>query len=212
MIVVPERVLTLLVMVVLLVPLYSCKGEGTLGRLEHKQQVLEARQIKDTYFKNSPESPLLDEQQWRFSKLSYFPVDFNFRVKARVTSLSGSAPVVMVTSSGHERVYVPRLRLDFFLAELPYSLVAYQEEEGSANDDSSMFVPFTDLTTGDETYASGRYLDVTYAGEKELLVDFNFAYNPYCAYNYNYSCPIPPPENHLKVRIQAGELLFRDKK
>jgi hypothetical protein len=74
---------------------------------------------------------------------------------------------------------------------------------------TSFFVPFTDLTSGKDTYGAGRYLEFDYTGSGLALLDFNYAYNPYCAYNYNYSCPIPPSDNNLTLALTAGEMAFK---
>lgn len=176
--------------------------------LRHKKEVLAGRQDKDRFFKSSPQSPLLDEQQWKFKALSYFPVDIAYRVTARYQPLTKPVEFRIRTSSGHERIYSTIGRLDFTLAGKPLTLMAYQEKSSDSMVRNALFVPFTDRTTGKETYGAGRYLDIEAPVGNTVVVDFNLAYNPYCAYNYNFSCPIPPAENRLDLALEAGEKIF----
>lgn len=187
----------------------SCgSGPNRLEILQHKKETLAARKDKDRFFKTSKDSPLLNEQQWKFKELSYFPVDIAFKVTAHYERLPKPVEFRIQTSTGHERVYVTVGRFDFTLAKKKMTLFAYHEKGQEATGRNSLFVPFTDLTTGKESYGAGRYLDVEAPPGDSIVLDFNLAYNPYCAYNYNFSCPIPPPENRLDIEIKAGEKLF----
>ena len=189
--------------------LIACEaGPNRLEILQHKKDVLAARHDKDRFFKTSKDSPLLDEQQWKFKELSYFPVDIAFKVSARYQRLAKPVEFRIQTSTGHERVYITIGRLDFSLAGQGCTLFAYQEKGQESNGHNSLFVPFTDRTTGQETYGAGRYLETEEPTGDSVVLDFNLTYNPYCAYNYNFSCPIPPPENRLEVAVKAGEKLF----
>lgn len=183
-------------------------GPNRVEILQHKKETLAARKDKDRFFKTSQDSPLITEQQMNFKELSYFPVDIAFRVTARYQRLATPTEFRIQTSTGHERVYVTIGRLDFSLANKPLTLFAYHEKGQETTGRNSLFVPFTDLTTGKDTYGAGRYLDIPEPTADSVVLDFNVAYNPYCAYNYNFSCPIPPPENRLDIAIKAGEKLF----
>lgn len=199
----------LLVGVCLLVAMVSCgSGPNRVEILKHKKEIMEARKDKDRFFKTSPQSPLLDEQQWKFKYLEYFPVDYAYRVTARYQRLEKPHEFRIKTSTGHERVYATIGKLDFTLHGKALTLHAYQEKGTQAAARNSLFVPFTDLTSGHESYGAGRYLEMEAPAGESVVMDFNLAYNPYCAYNYNFSCPIPPPENHLAVAIKAGEKSF----
>lgn len=194
----------------LLVLLVSSCGTrpNRLETLQHKKEVLTIRKDKDRFFKTSPNSPLLTEQQMNFNELQYFPVDMTYKVAARYQRLTTPIEFTIQTSTGHERVYATIGRFDFSLANKNYTLFAYQEKGQEPPGSGSLFVPFTDQTTGQETYGAGRYLDLPEPVSEAAFLDFNLAYNPYCAYNYNFSCPIPPPENRLEVAIKAGEKVF----
>lgn len=183
-------------------------GPNRLETLQHKKEIMAARQSKDKFFKTSQDSPLVDEQQWRFKELSYFAVDIAYKAPARYQRLAKTVEFRIQTSTGHERVYITVGRLEFTLFGKPLALFAYREKGPAVGGRHSLFVPFTDRTTGQETYGAGRYLDVEEPSGDSVVLDFNLAYNPYCAYNYNFSCPIPPPENRLELAIKAGEKLF----
>jgi len=199
----------LLLGMVFLLCLASCNsGPNRIEILSHKKEIMNFRQDKDRFFKTSQESPLLDEQQWKFKNLSYYPVDIAYRVTARYQRLAKPVEFRIQTSTGHERVYTTIGRLDFTLSGKALTLFAYQEKGSESKSGNSLFVPFTDLTSGRDTYGAGRYLEMEAPAGETVVMDFNLAYNPYCAYNYNFSCPIPPPENKLEVAIEAGEKLF----
>lgn len=201
--------LGVLVSLGLLLGVVACEsGPNRLEALQHKKAVMAQRQDKDRFFKTSQQSPLLDDQQWKFKALSYYPVNIVYRVTARYQRLAKPLEFKIQTSTGHERVYVTIGRLDFTLGGKPLTLFAYQENEAEARARNGLFVPFIDLTSGRETYGGGRYLEMEAPAGDSVVLDFNMAYNPYCAYNYNFSCPIPPPENHLDLAIEAGEKLF----
>ena len=176
--------------------------------LQHKKETLAIRKDKDRFFKTSQDSPLLTEQQMNFKELSYFPVDISYRVKASYQHLTKPIEFRIQTSTGHERIYSTIGQLNFSLAGKPLTLFAYHEKGQEATAKNSLFVPFTDLTSGKDSYGAGRYLDIPEPAGDSVVLDFNVAYHPYCAYNYNFSCPIPPPENRLEVAIKAGEKLF----
>lgn len=193
----------------LFLSLNSCSQPNRLDILKYKNDILEKRAAKDRYFKVSPQSPLIQEHQWAFTALAYFPPDIKYKVQAEFIQLAAPLEFRIQTSSGHERVYTTTGQINFVLAGKKMRLMAYQDkamlDQGSAD---SLFVPFSDLTTGRESYGAGRYLDIEMPEGNLLTLDFNLAYNPYCAYNKNYSCPIPPQENHLDVAIEAGEKKF----
>jgi len=111
----------------------------------------------------------------------------------------------MATSTGDSQPYVRWGMISFHVDGEAATLTVYRDK-----DDGEFFLPFTDLTSGQSSYGEGRYVDVQPLHHGRFLVDFNYAYNPYCAYNPNWSCPIPPTENRLNVAIDAGEKSFPD--
>jgi len=161
----------------------------------------QARAEKDEYFGNDPDSPLTDEQRSAFKGLSYFPENPALRFEVPIEWAEDSTGVAMRTSTGGVKEYRHVGRVRFPVGSTEVTLQVYQHESG-------YFVPFVDATAPGETYGAGRYLERHDHEFGSLHLDFNQAHNPYCAYNEKYSCPVPPRENHLRVRIEAGEKKF----
>jgi len=170
----------------------------------------EARQQKDVFFKYDPQSPLTPEQRKTFDGLKYYPENPALRIITPIEEYEDKQPVTLITSTGSAREYLKFGRFSFVVDGQSATLQVYQDPE-----DGYFFLPFVDSTAPEETYGAGRYLEIEPAAGGQFLIDFNNAYNPYCAYNEPYevnpyavqrwSCPLPPRENYLKVRIEAGE-------
>ena len=161
------------------------------------------RSEKDEQFKESNDSPLPEDRKSSFAGLSYFPPDADYAVTATFTESASPDTVLMQTSTVQVRKAVRAGVFSFTLNNKKLRLTAYTFIDFDSDD--SYFVPFTDKTTGNETYYAGRYLDVPVTGDSEYELDFNMAYNPYCAYSDRFSCPRVPQENDLAVEIRAGE-------
>jgi uncharacterized protein (DUF1684 family) len=178
----------------------------------YSQFLQQERMSKDSFMKWSKESPLERPQQIRFSELVYYAGDSNYRVVAEVEKIPTQDTIKMEDTRGAPMEYIRFARLHFRLKNTACILTAYKQlrlvKEG--NDDGTLFLPFFDPTNGKGSHEGGRYIDLSYKGGKEVTVDFNKAYNPYCAYTDNYSCPIPPLENKLSVAVEAGEKEFRE--
>jgi len=159
------------------------------------------RAEKDDFFKHHPQSPLTPEQRRDFAGLQYFPENAALQLEVPVERLFDQQPMQMQTSTGGVQAYVRYGKFKFEVDGQPTELTIYQNENG-------YFLPFVDSLAGKETYPAGRYLEPGPLLGDHFLVDFNIAYNPYCAYNEMWSCPIRPAENRLKVPIRAGEKLF----
>lgn len=174
----------------------------------YARQIAHDRKEKDEAFRYADWSPIDPHARTEFPGLSYLPPDERWRVKAKVTRLKDGGVFDMPTSTGETRRQVRYARLDFETPAGPASLFAYKDAGG--HHDRSLFLPFRDATSGKETYGAGRYLDLEEPTGNEITLDFNLAYNPYCAYSEAYSCPLPPPENWLKIPVTAGEKNFGD--
>ena len=171
------------------------------------------REGRDREFRSKSESPLTDAGFAAFEGLKYFPNDSRFRVPAVFTRVRGEKYFMMPTSSGKAKRFVKYGVLEFRLDNRPYRLSVYQADEAAraAYPDYAelLFIPFRDLTSGKETYSVGRYIDIKLPKGNRVVLDLNLAYNPNCAYgNDKFSCPIPPKENYLAVRVTAGELNY----
>jgi len=162
------------------------------------------RAMKDEFFATDPSSPLTLPQRARFRGLAYFPPNADLVVEAELHAYVTPNDVDLVTSCGDTERYRRAGVVVFEVAGVPVAITLFRSGRGQ------LFVPFRDATSGTETYGAGRYLEARTLGNDRVLLDFNYAYNPYCAYSPEWRCPIPPIENHLTVPIRAGELRYRD--
>ena len=160
------------------------------------------RSAKDLAFQQ-PDSPVPAGRRAAFLPLVYFPPSADYRVPAVLRVTPDRASIVMPTSTGQQRTMQHVGTLEFSVGGKTLSLGAFVEE--GARDLTRLFVPFTDTTSGTETYPAGRYLDLELTRTGIYVIDFNRAYNPYCYYNPAYDCPFPPRSNRLQVPIRAGE-------
>jgi uncharacterized protein (DUF1684 family) len=163
----------------------------------------EFRIEKDEFFATHPQSPLTHEQRHAFKGLVYFPENPALRKEVVVEVFPKQETVSIQTSGGELQTYKRYGRFKFNVDGQAAELTLY-----SSKDD--FFLPFVDSLAGKETYPAGRYIEVELLPNGKFLVDFNLAYNPYCAYNEKWSCPLTPAENRLKVPIRAGEKIFRE--
>lgn len=156
-------------------------------------------------FANPDESPLTADSLKTFKALPFYPIDTNFCIVTRFEPII-SEPFEMATTTTRKPLYKVFGKVTFVLLGDTLTLHIYQNQNLMTREgyENYLFLPFTDLTNGEETYPGGRYIDLRIPLGEMITIDFNKAYNPYCAYNYKYSCPIPPAENALPVRITAG--------
>lgn len=157
-------------------------------------------------FKDATKSPLKEKDRKAFNGLDFFPFDSVYVVKATLTRTPDEKPFKMKTTTNRLPEYVKYGQVKFQIRDEWFTLDIYQnlglmEEEGY---EDYLFLPFLDHTNGNESYAGGRYVEARIPSGDELLIDFNQAYNPYCAYNEKYSCPIVPRDNYLDIEIRAG--------
>ncbi len=157
---------------------------------------------KDRFFRSSPHSPIVDRVN--FKGLDYYPPDPNLRYTLPIHQVDSPEPLTFQTSTGDERTYYRIGTIEFEVEGEPAQLAIYKSDHHD-----ELFLPFRDATSGHETYGAGRYLEPEALSNGQLLVDFNLSYNPFCAYNDAYSCPLPPFENHLNLAIRAGEKAYK---
>lgn len=165
------------------------------------------RREKDAFMRSHPQSPLTPLQRASFTGLRYFPEDPSLHLELSLDTQVPHERIVMETSTGDQQGYVRAGKGTFVVEDQPVEVFLYQDEQGHEHE---FFIPFRDATSGHESYGAGRYLEAEFAPDGTVLLDFNYAYNPYCAYNETWSCPIPPGENWLKVPIRAGEMSFQE--
>lgn len=169
----------------------------------YSKQINEAR---DRYFqqlKFGKDSPIKDQKE--FESLTYYNVKANYRVTSEVQLIKSKDVILLQTSANDSISYRKFAFLNFDLNSHQCQLTLFQ----NTTDETDFFLPFTDETNGLESYGAGRYLPINYRGGKNIELDFNRAFNPYCAYNAAYSCPIPPKENHLALPVEAGEKAYQ---
>ena len=163
----------------------------------------EFRREKDEFFGGDHQSPLTHEQQHAFKGLKYFPENPALRLEVTVEKAATQEAVSIQTTRGEPQTYQHYGRFKFEVEGQGAELTLYSSEDG-------FFLPFVDSLAGRETYPAGRYVEVEQLKNGKFRVDFNLAYNPYCAYNEQWSCPLTPFENRLKVAIRAGEKIFHN--
>jgi uncharacterized protein (DUF1684 family) len=159
------------------------------------------RKLKDDFFAKDENSPLTPEQKQAFTGLKYFPENSSLRFEIVCEEFPEKQLIEMQTSRGDSQPYSRFGKIKFLVESEPVELVIYHSDTG-------FFLPFVDSLSGKETYPAGRYLEPESLEKGKFLVDFNLGYNPYCAYNERWSCPLTPAENRLKVPIRAGEKMY----
>lgn len=168
------------------------------------------REQIDDFMQFHPQSPLADDQRDGFMGLAYYDANPTLVLTVAVDRLPDDEPLIeMETSTGDTRLFRRWGTFDFEVDGAAARLTVYSDPGGE-----EFFLPFRDATSGNETYGAGRYLDnhrpgLHRSGEDEMVVDFNYAYNPYCAYSPAFSCPLPPRENWLALPVRAGERDFQ---
>jgi uncharacterized protein len=171
---------------------------------DYVSQIQAARAAQDAAFRSQPNQPVPPDKQNEFLPLKYFLPDQDYVVPASLNPASERTIVEMPTSTGKIRKQQRVGVLEFTLKGQPLTLGAFVEAGADVN---RLFVPFSDMTSGTETYAAGRYLELDRTATGLYTIDFNKAYNPYCYYNPDFDCPIPPRESRLPLPIRAGERL-----
>ncbi len=183
---------------------YSLSGPETSEAYIAKVEQL--RKEKDNSIQSGDDSPFGDSIA--FTGLKYFPINEKYRVNAKLTQIDQKKSVSLPTSDGKVKTYLEYAYAEFELDGVKNKLLILEIRDIGPYR-GTLFLAFADKTSAAETYGAGRYLDIRKVpGASSITLDFNEAYNPYCAYNDNYSCPFPPKENILEVAINAGEKTY----
>tara|TARA_B100001057_G_scaffold378218_1_gene383561 strand:+ start:263 stop:859 length:597 start_codon:yes stop_codon:yes gene_type:complete len=178
---------------------FSCIDEKVKITYETKFQ-----KDLNIFFKDATTSPLKISDLKKFKSLPFFPLDSSFIVLAKFQRTPESEFFEMETSTNKktkERVYGI---LTFEIMELEYQLKVYQNQLSAQENKNDLLLPFIDNTNGFSTYGGGRYINLDIPKTNKLIIDFNKSYNPYCAYNDRYSCPLVPKDNYLPIDVKAG--------
>ena len=183
------------------------EAQGQLGIGD----VAKFRDFRDREFRDPKTSPLESWDVRRFNGLSYFKINPDYKVQAKFVRTPNAKKFKMPTSSGDTKVYVKYGELSFQLRRVHYVLGIYQSEALTQTEKykNYLLIPFRDMTNGKTTYGGGRYIDLEIPSADMVTLDFNLAYNPSCAYSSRWNCPIPPKENKLRTKINAGEKSYR---
>ena len=185
---------------------YSIRS-GTTIEEKYIQKIIKERQDKNKLFKfDLEESPIKDEDRNQFDSLNYYSIDYNMRIEADFVENPKQQFLEIDYTDGSKRRYLKLGYAHFNLSGIPQKLLILKPTVFVGEE--YLFAPFYDETSANETYGGGRYLEPELIGEKQVLIDFNTAYNPYCAYNEKYNCPFPPKENQISAAVEAGEKIF----
>lgn len=187
--------------VVVLAIAYTLTGTDDPGAYLEKVEKERERQFK--YLRFSADSPLTEEQRKNLKELAHYPIDPAFRVRARLVPLEPKKMLELPMTDGTVEKYLQHSNAEFEWEGKSYSLLLLQSLKDS--DRRNFFLAFADETSGRETYGGGRYINLRQDGKNSISIDFNLAYNPYCAYNPEFACPLPPKENILSFAVRAGE-------
>jgi len=196
----------------LLAFVFSFLSGSALGQ-DYIQSISKFQEELNAEFKNPDESPLSAKERKEFNGLPFYPVDEHFRVIAKFEKLPQRSLFQMKTTANSIKDYDVYGVLTFSLEGKEYRLNVYQSHvlRTQKKYEDYLFLPFTDLTNGTETYGGGRYMDLKIPSGDTMELDFNKAYNPFCAYSDGYACPIPPRENDLQLAVRAG-VMYSPKK
>lgn len=199
--------LIILVSVIIVLITFFYSFQGSQDDVAYKEEIEKEREVKDRFMRTSAESPFAKSKE-TYSGLKYYPPDIRYRVLADLQPIQQKKVVVLSTNDGKEQRYIEYAYAAFKLEGVTNKLLILEILDMGPFK-GKLFLAFGDATSAVETYGAGRYLDVTKTpGSSTIKLDFNLAYNPYCAYDNTYSCPFPPSQNLLKMAIKAGEKVY----
>jgi uncharacterized protein (DUF1684 family) len=200
-----KNIILIIIVVTVLIGIYYSLSGGETSEA-YIANVEKLRKEKDNTLQGDEDSPFGDSI--KFKGLNYFPINSKYRINAKLTEIGQKKAITLSTSDGKEKSYLEYAYAEFELDGVKNKLLILEIMDMGPYR-GTLFLAFADKTSADETYGAGRYLDVKKVpGATSITLDFNEAYNPYCAYTDKYSCPFPPKENILEVAIKAGEKTY----
>lgn len=203
-----KNILAIIAIILVVVIVFYSFRTGT-DETAYRAELKKEREEKDMYMRSADDSPFADSTA-AYKGLNYFEPDMRFRIKAALTEIKDRKPVVLQTSDGKQQSYVEYAYAEFDFGGFHNKLLILESMDVGPLK-GRLFLAFGDETSAGETYGAGRYLDVAKVpGATEILLDFNKAYNPYCAYSEKFSCPLPPRENLLEIAVRAGEKNYHE--
>jgi uncharacterized protein len=199
----------ILIVVIGLIAIVFSFFQGSKDQTAYINEINQERKEKDNFMRTSPESPFADSTV-TFTELQYYPPNPKYKITATLTPIQNKKTIVLTTNDSKNERYIEYAYAEFDLDGFHHKLLILEMiDMGPFR--GKLFLAFGDRTSAEDTYGAGRYLDVAKnPGSNTILLDFNKAYNPYCAYADKYSCPLPPSENLLSVPILAGEKNYHE--
>ena len=191
--------------IVLLVIIYTSLSGGNNDQ-SYRESVADVRAERVRFLKSSEQSPFQQFDK-KYQPVAYFPIDAEYKVRANLERIQSPTRIAVQNSDGSSTTYSRFAYAKFKLAGQELRLLILKPA-GFGALPNTYFTAFADNTSGDTSYGGGRYLDLDIGKSDNIEIDFNLAYNPYCAYVEEYSCPFPPPENVLPLKIEAGEMAY----
>lgn len=176
---------------------------------DYIEKIEKERERQFKFIRFNIDSPLTEEQKNGFQALSFYPVDPEYRIKAKMVPVEDRKMIELPLTDGTVEKYLRHSYVEFVLKGQAHRLLLLQSAKEA--DMKNFFLAFADATSGEETYGGGRYINLRQDGKNSITIDFNMSYNPYCAYNPDFACPLPPKENILEADILAGEKDYRIK-
>lgn len=198
-----QRPIKFIIMAGIALVLFYFVRESFLSDDNYLIPLKKEREEKDLSFRGRTNSPFEEAERRAFKNLVYYDPNLDYRVRVKLEDIEPKDTVHMPMTNGSTEAYLRYALANFELKGEPQRLTLYKKIK---EEKEELFVPFTDKTNGFDTYGGGRYLDVPFQeGARMVTLDFNRAYSPFCAYNPDYVCPVPPKENRLTVAVEAGE-------
>ena len=202
-----KTIISIVLLVITLIVIYSLQnGES---KEDFSKAILKEREEKELFMKSDSGSPFVNQKE-KFTHLNYFEPDLKYKISADLAPIESKKVVVLPTSDGKEKKYLEYAFAEFKLEGKKTNLLILEIMD-SGPYRGTLFLAFADDTSTKETYGAGRYIDLKKVpGATSITLDFNKAYNPYCAYSDDFSCPFPPKENILPIEIRAGEKSYHE--
>ena len=197
-----------IIMIVLFLATYTMNSQNSTAVLD----IISFQNHLNEEYADEKKSPLTEEDFKTFKALDFFPIDTNYRVVAKLKYFKNSKPFNMKTTTDRLSVYRIFATATFEINGVKHVLRIYQSQQLLLTQeyDDYLFLPFTDETNGKSSYGGGRFIDLKVTDKETIIIDFNKAYNPYCAYSDRYSCPIPPKANNLNIEIPVGVKAYKE--
>ncbi len=183
--------------------LFYFNQQSMVDNENYRTTILEKRKETDSFMRTSESSPFTDSLLSSYNGLTYFEPDPEYRVQAIINRIEIKEQLIIPTSDSQKQRYEKFAYADFRLKGERHRLLLLKPIGFGPSE--VIFTAFADATSGESTYGGGRYLDLKFKNARQITIDFNLAYNPFCAYNATFSCPLPPKENILPIAIEAGE-------